>query len=579
MLAKITKGRDFYGCLRYVIDRAGAERIGGNMEGSTLQELVAEFNLSVQRQQRRSPRNLAQVVVCHTSLSVEIGRNLDAQTWNEIAKDYLNEMGFDNNQFVMIRHTDTQHDHVHLVIARSRLDGTMVSGWLDYRKAQLVLRKLEQDYKLQSVRSSWETEIKAPTVNEVRQFRRTGEPSVRVLLQVAIDEVLSTSTNLDNFKQRLADYGVEIRLRQISTGIVGISYKLNGIAFPGFKLGKRYTWSRIQTQLGENYERCNETGSEIEAGTTDSGFNESIPPNPDQQSGTPSATRTEAEISSNSGRSSEESNSREPIAASVGESSISDSEPIREFISASIPPSSAKRNNCASNESDFGGDSGEPTFISASASGTSERNHISQNDEHDSQTRTVRDQGSEPTSDRSSEYSEPATAGTDRSSDRIGEPTSSTSPNQTRMGQDLQPTGDLCNLDGLHSGTDAEIPATSDQSSSSDSTERSTQVILSWQEYCDRVNESNPVKRDEKVVRLAISDGKQHKLPARKLKQAVTQLLQQSPYVQWMRDIQGDEKTNTYIKLTIQEAYQSEPSRKKQRSRQRQRQKVQQRMR
>ncbi len=571
MLAKITKGQDFYGCLRYVMDKSGAERIGGNMEGISLSELVAEFNLSVQRQQRRSPRNLAQAVVCHTSLSVEVGRNLETETWNAIAKDYLNEMGFDNNQFVMVRHTDTQHDHVHLVIARSRLDGTMVDGWLDYRRAQLVLRKLEQNYQLQSVRSSWETDVKAPSVNEVRQFRQTGEPSVRVLLQVAIDDEIALSTDIEDFRQRLAEYGVEIRLRQISTGIAGISYKLNDIAFPSYKLGKRYTWNRIQTQLGENHERHHATSCQIETGKTELSSSGATASDLDRQSGSPTATRTEAEANSNSGGIGEKSDSGRAATTPIGKPSISDSESVRKAISAPIQPSETDRNKHAANESNFGGASGESANLSASSQGSQERNLISSNCEQDTQPRILRNQNSKSARDRASESSEPAAAQTSRSSDRISEPTPPAYSNQTGMGEDLRIPDGVCNLNRLHRRSDAAISAVSNQPVASNSAEQPAQVTLNWENYCDRVNEPNPVKRDEKVVRLAISDGKRQRLSSRGLRQAVTKLLQQSPYVQWMREIQGDSKTNTYINLTIQAAHQSEHASQKQRSHQRQR--------
>ncbi|MBD1848200.1 relaxase/mobilization nuclease domain-containing protein [Cyanobacteria bacterium FACHB-63] len=121
MLARITKGQDFAGCLRYVLERSGAERIGGNMEGTNVAELATEFDLSVQCQQRRSPHKPTQAIVCHTSLSVEVGCKLDDMTWNAIAKDYLQEMGFDQNQYVVARHTDTNHDHVHLICRVSDL--------------------------------------------------------------------------------------------------------------------------------------------------------------------------------------------------------------------------------------------------------------------------------------------------------------------------------------------------------------------------------------------------------------------------------------------------------------------------
>ena len=579
MLAKITKGQDFYGCLRYVLGKTGAERIGGNMEGIALSELVAEFNLSVQRQQRRSPRNLAQVVVCHTSLSVEIGRNLEAETWNAIAKDYLTEMGFDNNQFVMVRHTDTQHDHVHLVIARSRLDGTMVNGWLDYQRAQLVLRKLEQDYQLQSVPSSWETDITAPTVNEVRQFHQTGEPSVRVLLQVAIDDVLSTSIDLDDFRERLAMYGVESRLRQISTGIAGISYKLNDIAFPGYKLGKRYTWNRIQTQLGENYERHNETSCQIEARATHSNDRDSATPDLDRQSGTPPATRTEAETHSNLGRSGEESDSRRATTTSVGEPSVTNSEPAREFISASIQPSATERDNHTADESDFGGTSGESADISANPQGSQSSDRVSPNHKHQTQPRPCRNQNSKSASHQAVSNSEPTAAETSQAANRISESTPPADSDQARMGQNLRIPDNVRNLDGLHGRPDAAISATPKQSASPANAKQPPQIILNWQDYCGRINESNPVKQDEKVVRLAISDGKREKLPSRELRQAVNQLLQQSPYVQWMREVQGDDKTNAYIKLTVQAAYQPERTSRRHQAQQRQRQKTRQKLR
>ncbi|MBE9010414.1 hypothetical protein IQ250_09375 [Pseudanabaenaceae cyanobacterium LEGE 13415] len=100
---------------------------------------------------------------------------------------------------------------------------------------------------------------------------------------------------------------------------------------------------------------------------------------------------------------------------------------------------------------------------------------------------------------------------------------------------------------------------------------------MSWQNYCDRVDESNPVKRDEKVARLAIADGRRHKLPSRELIKAVNQLLQDSPYIQWMREIQGDEKTDNYVKLTIQAARQSDKVPQRQKSHQRHRQRSRQR--
>ncbi len=147
------------------------------------------------------------------------------------------------------------------------------------------------------------------------------------------------------------------------------------------------------------------------------------------------------------------------------------------------------------------------------------------------------------------------------------------------MGQNLRIPDNVRNLDGLHGRPDAAISATPKQSASPANAKQPPQIILNWQDYCGRINESNPVKQDEKVVRLAISDGKREKLPSRELRQAVNQLLQQSPYVQWMREVQGDDKTNAYIKLTVQAAYQPERTSRRHQAQQRQRQKTRQKLR
>jgi len=56
-----------------------------------------------------------------------------AEQWVEIGRRWLNEMGFDDNQYVMVRHTDTSHQHLHLVASRVRLDGEVVSDSHNYK--------------------------------------------------------------------------------------------------------------------------------------------------------------------------------------------------------------------------------------------------------------------------------------------------------------------------------------------------------------------------------------------------------------------------------------------------------------
>lgn len=558
MLARITKGQDFAGCLRYVLERHSAERIGGNMEGTTVDQLATEFDLSVQCQQRRSPHKPTQAIVCHTSLSVEVGCKLDDSTWNAIAKDYLREMGFDQNQYVLARHSDTGHDHVHLIVSRLRLDGTTVESWLDYRRAQEVLRQLEKQYDLQAILPSWETEVKPPTVGEIRQFRRTGEPSVRAMLQVAIDDALLTATTINEFQRQLAAQGIEVRLREIQSGIAGISYKLNDVAFPGYKLGKRYTWTRIEAQLGVNYERPDSTTSQreidanavisTESNRTDELLNSHPVPtvvtNPDQRPRTAATVRAPSETNPSVGRGGAEFDPGESTSAPTHTISATDSGASRTVESTSCQFEPSIADDRFSNDADSVGTSDQHTRSEATPTAAS---------------------GSR----RADQETDRPTGATVEPNSADCQPTDLPRSDQARMDENLRTADNLCHLNRLHRGSDAPVSTTPTDSPqpfqsaaiySEKALMESKQPLQQWEKYSRQIEEKNPVKKDAIVAQLVLNDGRKQGLPSRENLQQAAQVLWQSPYVQWMQEVQGIEKTRNYVKLTVQAAYQEEQS-------------------
>ena len=150
MIGKQIKGRSFSKLLNYLFGKDGASLIGSNMEGTTPSGLAAEFRFCRQLNPRVSRS------VYHVSLSLPHTEHLENDTWHEIAQKYLQAMGFDMNQYVVVRHSDRDHDHAHIVASRVRLDGTTVSDSWDYRRSEAAIRQLEQDYGLQSLHSSQE---------------------------------------------------------------------------------------------------------------------------------------------------------------------------------------------------------------------------------------------------------------------------------------------------------------------------------------------------------------------------------------------------------------------------------------
>jgi hypothetical protein len=170
----------------------------------------------------------------------------------------MKAMEFDNNQYAVVKHSDTEHDHIHIVASRICLDGGVVDDSWDYYKSQETIRQLERNYNLETVTPSWETDKRAQTTGEHRQLKSKGNKSVRVQLQDLIDEVTQDNPSMPEFVERLQQEGVEVQVGLTRTGIgfsKGISYKLDGVALSGTQLGKAYTFSGLQKHRGVSYDQ------------------------------------------------------------------------------------------------------------------------------------------------------------------------------------------------------------------------------------------------------------------------------------------------------------------------------------
>lgn len=145
MIGNITKGRGFRGLAEYLLRDGRGQVVAGPMAGRTPRELAAEFG-----QLRRLNPKLGKAVA-HFSLSPAPGDPPLTETqWQEIGERFMSEMGFDSAWCGVI-HRDTDHEHLHLMACRVRLDGRTVSDANDYRRAEASIRGIERDYGLLSL--------------------------------------------------------------------------------------------------------------------------------------------------------------------------------------------------------------------------------------------------------------------------------------------------------------------------------------------------------------------------------------------------------------------------------------------
>ena len=69
----------------------------------------------------------------------------------EIAGRYMADMGFDDQPYLMYRHHDAGHTHLHVVATAIRPTGSLIKlERHHYRESQAICRTLEREYSLES---------------------------------------------------------------------------------------------------------------------------------------------------------------------------------------------------------------------------------------------------------------------------------------------------------------------------------------------------------------------------------------------------------------------------------------------
>jgi len=216
----------------------------------------------------RSLKPNLQKVVYHTALSIGNEEKLTDKEFASLAKEYLTQMGFSNSQYLIYRHTDRDHPHVHIIANRVSLDGQVVTDKWDFKRSENIVRGLEVSYGLQLINGSSKVMEASLSKGQVEFFRRTQTIPVKKQLQIAVGDALASSASLDGFEKKLAEYGVSLKLHENNSDqVFGVSFELDGIAFKGSALGRGYSWKNINEKLTNNYERNRGSSQEIRGGT------------------------------------------------------------------------------------------------------------------------------------------------------------------------------------------------------------------------------------------------------------------------------------------------------------------------
>lgn len=242
MIAKIMKGSDFRGVVYYILNDEKGTRII-DAEG-----LFLENNDTIAQgftgQARMNPRVTRAVGHIALGFSKEDSPRLTNELMVRISREYMAKMGIRDTQYIIGRHFDKEHPHVHIAFNRVDNNGRTISDRNDRYRSERICKEITKKYGLH---------VSGGKENVKRNRLREPDKTKYELYDILKTEV-GRCGNWDVLVANLKRQGVEVEFKHKgqSDGVQGVVFLKNGYRFNGSKIDRRFSYSKIDAALNRN---------------------------------------------------------------------------------------------------------------------------------------------------------------------------------------------------------------------------------------------------------------------------------------------------------------------------------------
>jgi hypothetical protein len=218
MIGKIATGKSFRGCLGYLHEgrlqeseelqleemaKKQAEVIHYNKcfgnKKQVVKQLVAVSKLN--------PKLAKPVFHASLSFAYADAAMLTKHQKADIAIAMAEKFGFGQNQFVVITHADTTHEHIHIVANRVGYDGKTANDSNSYKRMAEFCREIEKAYKLTPVLSPNRFLKLEERISKTKRIDSRKE-----LLAETLEWAIGKSKTVEQVKTRMEKQGYQVEL-------------------------------------------------------------------------------------------------------------------------------------------------------------------------------------------------------------------------------------------------------------------------------------------------------------------------------------------------------------------------------
>ena len=255
MIGKIKKGSGFKGCVNYVLGKEQAALL--HAKG-----VLAESNRDIIRsfcmQTEMNPGLKKPVGHIALSYSAVDAPKLTDEKMIQLAQEYMCEMKITETQYIIVRHQDREHPHVHIVFNRIDNNGKTISDKNDMYRNEQVCKKLKTKHGLYF----------AVGKEQVKQHRLREPDKTKYEIYTAVKNEIGKSKNWQQLQRQLAEKGIGIHFKYKgqTDEVQGISFSKGEYTFKGSEVNRSFSFSKLDKCFGNVEQET--AGSKRQAITT-----------------------------------------------------------------------------------------------------------------------------------------------------------------------------------------------------------------------------------------------------------------------------------------------------------------------
>jgi hypothetical protein len=240
MIAKNIKGKSFQGCVSYVMHE-GAELLEAEgVLAETRQDIIHCFAM------QRSGRSEVKQPVGHIPLSFapEDKQRMTNDFMVQLAKEYMEEMGINNTQYIIVRHHNAENEHVHIVYNRIDNNLKLISVNHDYKRNIKVCKKLKDRHNLTYGEGK----------EKVKREKLRNPDKAKYYIYDSIKSVIADCKTPADLQFALKKFEIEteFKLKRTTGEVEGISFSYGNISFKGSQVDRKFSYGNLKKEFEKN---------------------------------------------------------------------------------------------------------------------------------------------------------------------------------------------------------------------------------------------------------------------------------------------------------------------------------------